>query len=311
MATLLVIDDSEAHRAEIRAALEPSGLFGTILEAGDGIEGLKLLMAEPVDVVLCDLEMPKLAGDKLLRMKDSSPGGINIPFVFVTASTNLDRKARLIVEGASDAIAKPFHPPDLVARLQLHLKVKRLQDELRLKNATLERLSTVDSLTGLRTRRYLNEVLAVEFLRARRYGTPLTVLMTDLDHFKQVNDRYGHPAGDAVLREVAALSQGMLRATDVIGRYGGEEFAVVMPQSRPPGASVLAERLRASVEEARVELPDGRRIGVTLSIGVAAYEPRQRTPDDLLAEADRALYVAKDAGRNQVVTAGEDQPPRR
>jgi diguanylate cyclase (GGDEF)-like protein len=303
MATILVIDDSEKHRALIREAITDSGLFDRILEAADGIRGLKMLVSEPVDVVLCDLEMPGLDGEKLLRVKRESPGHANLPFLFLTASTDHLRKARLLEDGACDAIQKPFHQADLVARLGLHMKVKRLQDELMVKNATLARLSTVDALTGLRTRRYAKELLSIEFLRARRYGTPLSVLMADIDHFKQVNDTYGHPAGDAVLRGVAEDLTRALRATDTAGRYGGEEILVVLPQNDPEGALVFAERWRSMVEESVFKSPDRDEIQVTLSIGVATYEDKYETPDDLVAAADKALYVAKDGGRNRVESA--------
>ena len=307
MATLLVIDDSPSARAEIQNSLRDTHIFDQVLEAADGFEGLKLLMGSPVDVVLCDLELPKLDGDKLLRMKDSSPGGRNIPFLFITASTDLDRKTKLLLDGASDAIAKPFHPPDLVARLQLHLKVKRLQDELLLKNATLERLSTVDALTGLRSRRFVDEVLNVEFLRARRYRTPLAVIMADIDRFKQVNDTYGHQAGDAVLRGVAEAMRCMVRSTDVAGRYGGDEFIVIQPQSSIEGSAILAGRFRQMVEAARFEVP-GRRapLQVTMSFGVSQYRRAHTSPEDLVADADRALYTAKAQGRNRVVVVGEE-----
>lgn len=300
MAALLVIDDSEAARAEIRAALEDTTLFDRVIEAADGIQGLKLLMSERVDVVLCDLEMPGLGGEKLLRAQASSPAHATVPFIFLTASDDLDRRARVLREGASDAIGKPFHPAELVARLALHLKVKRLQDELIVKNETLARQSSVDALTGLRSRRYSTDVLAIEFLRARRYETPLAVLMADLDHFKEVNDRWGHPAGDAVLRGVAGTLVEGLRATDTAGRYGGEELLVVMPQNDASGAAVLAERWRRAVEERSFLAPCGAAIKVTLSIGIAAYADDLDGPDDLIAAADRQLYLAKKNGRNRV-----------
>jgi diguanylate cyclase (GGDEF)-like protein len=233
-------------------------------------------------------------------VKHAAPGGANIPFLFLTASTNHDRKARLLEDGACDAIAKPFHPADLVARLHLHLKVKRLQDELLEKNAALARMSTVDGLTELRTRRFVMDCLSVEFLRARRYKTPLTVIMADLDQFKAVNDRYGHPGGDAVLEGVSALLSSQLRSSDVGGRYGGEELIVLMPQNTTDGAEVLAERWRATVEDAEFELADGRRATVTVSIGIAGLDAQFETAADLVAAADRALYVAKQKGRNRV-----------
>lgn len=300
MSTLLVIDDSESQRQLVREALTGVPAFSRILEACDGIEGLSLLMREPVDVVLCDLSMPKLDGDKLLRMKEASPGGAHIPFVFLTGSADAERRARLLSDGAADAVAKPFHPGELVARLQLHLKVKRLQDELVNKNAQLAQLSSVDALTGLRTRRFVDDILNVEFLRARRYRTPLALVMADLDHFKAINDDCGHPAGDSVLRELGALFLGMVRRTDVAGRYGGEEFVLIHPQSTAAGAAAMAERIREAVAKARFDTPGGAR-RVTLSLGVAEYDRRLTSPKDLVAAADRALYTAKRAGRNRVV----------
>jgi diguanylate cyclase (GGDEF)-like protein len=304
MASILVIDDSETQRAEVVAALRKAGLFDRILEASDGIAGLKLLVSESVDAVLCDLEMPGLDGEKLLHLKSSSPNLASVQFLFLTASSNMERRARLLGSGACDAIAKPFHPADLVARVALHLKVKRLQDELLVKNATLARLSTVDALTGVRTRRYLNELLTIEFLRARRYGTPLALLMADIDRFKEVNDRYGHPAGDTVLRRVADLLSSQLRATDTPGRYGGEEFLVVLPQNDARGAAVLGERWRKAVASDRHVLPEGTEIAVTISVGVAELRSEHENPDDLVSETDRVLYEAKEKGRNRVEIAG-------
>lgn len=300
MASILVIEDSDAHRAEIRRVVEASGLFDRVIEAADGIRGLKALVSEAVDVVLCDLEMPGLDGDKILRVKEATPGRESLPFLFLTASADVERRSRLLETGACDAIVKPFHPAELVARLSLHLKVKRLQDELRLKNTKLERLSTLDELTGLRSRRYVCDLLALELLRARRYGTSLVVLMADLDHFKQVNDQHGHLAGDAVLRGVSERLLSSVRATDTAGRYGGEELLVVMPQNTTEGGVVLAERWRSAVADEPFEVAGGPPVAVTLSIGVATYCDVHETPEDLIGAADAALYLAKKKGRNRV-----------
>ena len=306
MATLLIVDDSETSRSEIRAAIEGTGLFHTVLEACDGFHGLKLILSEPLDLVVCDLEMPGFDGEKLLRAKESNPGGSYLPFVVVTASDDLNRRTRLLERGASDVISKPFHRPDLVARLQLHLKIKRLQDELMVKNETLARLSTSDPVTGLRTRRYVDEVLSIEFLRARRYGTPVSVIMADLDHFKKVNDTYGHLAGDAVLNGVSGLLLAGLRATDVGGRYGGEEFLVVLNHTEVKGAYTVAERWRQAVEDQTFEGQNHRKVDVRISLGVASLRSEMMGPDDLVAAADEALYSAKDGGRNQVAIASGD-----
>jgi len=304
MATLLVIEDSPGQRAEIRRALEPVGLFERILESGDGLQGLKLLLAERPGLVLCDVEMPGLDGERLLQVKEARPEVRDVPLLFLTADPDLDRRARLLEGGASDLIAKPFHPSELVARLRLHLNLKRLRDELCEKNEALSRLSTTDSLTGLRNRRYVDEVLAIEILRARRYGSPLSVLMADLDHFKEVNDAHGHVAGDEVLRGVASLLRDNLRATDVGGRYGGEEFIVIMAQNPVEGARLLGERWREAVARAHFDLPCVGPLRVTLSVGVAGYDrDKHHTAGDLIAAADAALYRAKQAGRNRVASA--------
>lgn len=300
MATLLIVDDSESARSEIRSVVERGEIFNSIIEAADGLRGLKLLLSESIDVVVCDLEMPEFDGEKLLRAKQVNPGGSNIPFIFVTASEDLNRRTRLLERGASDVITKPFHGPDLAARLQLHLKVKKLQDELMVKNETLAKLSTSDSLTGLRSRRYATEVLAIEFLRARRYESPLAVIMGDLDHFKQVNDTFGHLTGDAVLRGVSEMLLSQLRETDVGGRYGGEEIFVVLHRCDVQGAAKFADRWRAAIDDHEFRSTDGVPVPVSISIGVAEFHPDMESPEDLIQAADRALYRAKDAGRNRV-----------
>lgn len=308
MGTILLIEDSAAERAGVRKVVEESGLFDRILEATDGLQGLRLLLAEAVDVVLCDLEMPGLDGEKLLRVKESRAEGHQIPFLFLTGACSTDRKVRLLEDGAADTIEKPFHAAELVARLRLHLKVKRLQDELREKNHQLARLSTTDTVTGLRSRRFVTEALALEFLRAQRYGTALSIVMADIDHFKQVNDGYGHLAGDVVLRGVADLLRSQLRATDVAGRYGGEEFLILLSHNGTHGAEVLAERWRRACEAAAFRGLAGEEIRVTISLGVAGCSARHRSPEDLIGEADAALYRAKEAGRNRVVCAQEAEP---
>jgi diguanylate cyclase (GGDEF)-like protein len=282
-------------------------VFDRVLEAEDGLQGLKLLVSEQVDVVLCDLELPGLDGEKLLRMRSATRGECEVPFLFLSAVTDCERRARLLRGGASDSITKPFHASDLVARLELHLKIVRLQRELISKNRLLEQLSTTDPLTGLRNRRYLTEVLSVEFLRAKRYRTPLAVVMADIDHFKQVNDRYGHGAGDSVLEGVGSILKRGLRGSDHGGRYGGEEFLMVLSNAEAEGARTFAERLRQHVEETEFAAEAGGPLRVTLSVGIAALRAEHQTPGDLVAHADEALYRAKQGGRNRVVNFEDPQ----
>jgi len=303
LATLLVIEDSAQQRAAIRAALADSLAFDRILEADDGLQGLRLLMSEEVDVVLCDLQLPGLDGAKLLHMRNSARRQVEPPFLFLSAEQDSARRARLLRGGAADSILKPFHAGDLVARLELHLKLVRLQRELLQKNEMLERLSTTDSLTGLRNRRYLTDILAVEFLRARRFDLPLSVVMLDLDEFKSVNDCHGHAAGDTVLGQVGDLMASRLRGSDHGGRYGGEEFLMVLGNTDAEGGIVFAERLRSGIEDCGIQIDAGGVLRVTASLGVAQLTPAHQTPGDLVGQADEALYQAKEAGRNQVVLA--------
>ncbi len=299
MARILIIEDSASQRAEVCSVLRQSGLFEQILEADNGLRGLKLLLSEPVDLVLCDLELPGLDGEKLLRMSHSAQG-LRVPFLVLTSVKDSERMAQLLRDGACDAIMKPFRAVDLIARIELHLKLQRLQRELIEKNKLLERLSITDPLTGLRNRRFLTEILSVEFQRAHRYGTGLTILMADLDRFKEVNDRHGHLAGDEVLSVFAKRLQRRLRASDIAGRYGGEEFLVMLSQINAEGGVLFAERWRAEAEETPIELGDGRSIRTTLSVGVASYTSIFKDADELIAAADAALYCAKESGRNQV-----------
>lgn len=307
MTSILIIDDSTAARDELRRALEAAGRYEQVLSARDGIEGLRVLLAEPVDAVICDLEMPGLDGEKLLAAQRARSGGEEMPFLFLTAQRDPERMARLLRAGACDIVQKPFYAAELLARLDLHLRLRRLQAELREKNATLARLSTTDPVTGLRNRRYATEFLALEVLRAVRYHTPLAVLLLDLDHFKRVNDTHGHRVGDAVLQVVADTLRATLRSTDVAGRYGGEEFLVVLPQTERAGAVALAERVRAAIEETAIDVGGPAPVSVTVSIGVAALDERTGSAEQLVELADAALYAAKDAGRNRVA----DGAPRR
>ena len=301
MASILVIDDSERQRAEVRAVLESSRLFDRVIEASDGIEGLKLFLSESPDLVLCDLEMPGLDGEKLLRMRQGAGDAErDVPFIVLTAVTDPLRRARLLEQGASDTITKPFHAADLNARLRLHLKLVQTQNELILKNHELERLSRTDSLTGIANRRHLEEMLSAEFKRSCRHKIPFSVVMADIDFFKQVNDEHGHPTGDAVLTRVAETMQHMVRETDLAGRFGGEEFLAILGNNDCAGAAIFAERLRQAIESMTVELQGGATVSITISIGLACWTPDLSCPQPIIRWADEALYHAKASGRNRV-----------
>jgi diguanylate cyclase (GGDEF)-like protein len=300
---VLVIEDSDAQRAELRRALAASGELGEVVEAADGIAGLRALLSQPFDAVICDLELPGFDGEKLLAAKQQRPELADTPILFVSTNRDPERKARLLERGASDTLEKPFHPAELLARLGVHLRLRQLRNELREKNLLLERLSVTDALTSLRNRRFAEWFLSRELERTHRHGNELSVLLADVDHFKRVNDTHGHAAGDAALRHVGMLLAEQVRKTDVCARWGGEEFLIALAQVPLEGALALAERQRAAVEATPFVLSEGRLLELTVSIGVATATPADAIPEDLVAAADRALYEAKGAGRNRVTVS--------
>lgn len=302
---ILIVDDNAMIRSEIKAVLMKDGSFTHFMEASDGLTAFKTIMEQPPDLVLCDLVMPGFDGLKFLGLKASRKELEQIPVIILTAEDDLDRKAEILERGASDYVTKPFHEKELLARVRIHTKLKLLQDELREKNAQLEALSVTDVLTGLANRRRLMTRLEEEVARARRYKTPLSVVMIDIDHFKQVNDTHGHAMGDEVLRNIGAMLRANVRTTDLAARYGGEELTLVLPHTDSAAAVQVAENLRQLFADLEHQL-DGVSLKKTASMGVASRDGQGDVPhaEDLLKQADEALYRAKQGGRNRVEVAG-------
>lgn len=301
---VLIVDDNATIRNEIKAVLLRDGGFTHFLEAADGLTAFKVIMETPPDLVLCDLVMPGFDGLKFLGLKASRKELEQIPVIMLTAEDDLDRKAEILARGASDYVTKPFHEKELLARVRIHTKLKRLQDELREMNARLEALSVTDALTGLANRRLLISRLDEEVRRARRTRAPLAVIMIDIDHFKEVNDTHGHAMGDVVLRNIGTMLNASLRTTDLAARYGGEELTLVLPYTDGPAAIQVAEQLRQKFAALDHLLGDAT-IRKTVSMGVSARAGQAAMPDAeaLLNKADEALYRAKQGGRNRVEMA--------
>ncbi len=301
--SVLIIDDSDAVREKIIKTLESFNLFVRYYEAEDGLEGFKKLLSSPVDIILCDLEMPRIDGFKFLSMMKSRPDLQDTPVLMLTGMNDRDLKIKGLEQGASDYITKPFDPEELVARVKVHLKIKNLQDDLKRTNELLLELSNTDHLTGLFNRRYLMEVLDKEVQRSSRKGGNLSILILDIDHFKNVNDTYGHLQGDAVLQKVALQLQKELRNYDIAARYGGEEFIAVLPDATMPEAAFVAERIRASIQASKFNGALSQ-LSLTVSLGVALYSADDgSTIDGFIKRADDALYRAKANGRNRVECA--------
>ncbi len=301
--SVLIIDDNRTIRQQLRETLAGTDLFETYLEAGDGIEGFKILLSEKVDIVLCDLEMPGMDGYKFLRMVASREELMDIPVIMLTSHEDQESKIRGLEAGASDYVTKPFFPAELLARVKVQLKIKSLQDRLKQSNQQLKELSQTDALTGLANRRHLMEILSTEFERSRRNNVHFSLLMIDLDHFKKVNDTYGHQEGDVVLRSLAELMHCHLRQYDTAARFGGEEFSLILPETDPVEAAGVAERMRKAIAKMAFT-GEIEKLQITASIGVAT-SPNSKInhAEDLLRAADDALYEAKSNGRNRVEIA--------
>lgn len=295
-ATVLVVDDQPDVRFCVRAELELHGL--EVLESARGDDALAMLHHRSVDVVLLDVDIPGLDGYEVLDAVQDDPSLSEVPVVFLTAQDAPDDVARALRGGAHDHIGKPFHGDELRARVDAAVRTKRHHDDLRRRNARLLEESRTDVLTGLGNRRLLEAELDRLAAAARRHGHRYTVGMLDLDHFKAINDTWGHGAGDEVLAGLARAMQAQLRTEDVAGRWGGEEFLMLLPMTRLDGGFAVVERVRAWVARHPVLLASGEHVPVTVSAGCAEGSG---DPDAVLARADRALYRAKATGRNQVV----------
>ncbi|MCC6216859.1 MAG: diguanylate cyclase [Polyangiaceae bacterium] len=304
MTCVLVADDSASARRHVREALTAAGLANEVLEATNGLEAFRRLVDGPVDLVVSDLEMPGADATKLLGLRAAHAAARRIPVIVLTAVADPESTARLLGLGASDYVTKPFHPSELVARARLHLRLMRQEAELRAANERLEQLALTDPLTGLANRRAFEDALARELDRWRRYRSRLSLVSVDVDHFKRVNDQHGHSAGDSALRAVAALLRLGTRATDTVFRVGGEELAILLPETGLREAADVAERLRASIASHEIALREGASLRCTASFGVAGLELLDAVTGDALVEAaDRAVYAAKRGGRDRVVVS--------
>lgn len=298
--TLLIIDDSKAIRTQVTQIFSDGKLFAKTLQAADGIEGFKLLVNNDVDIILCDIEMPGIDGLKFLAMLQSREDLREKPVIMLTSHGDLSTKVRGLESGASDYITKPFEPAEMVARVRVHMQIKTLQDELRRSNQLLLELAQTDPLTRLCNRRYLFEKLDVELNRCFRGNNPISLVMADIDHFKRINDQFGHQIGDKVLIKVSDLLSEQLRTYDLAARYGGEEFCLVLPETDLDAACDVAERIRQRAENMVFTKPM-ENYRLTVSFGVASYDGTfEGSIDELIKVADEALYEAKNAGRNQI-----------
>jgi len=285
---LLIIDDSKAVHALVKARLacEPVD----ILSAHSGEVGAAMARDAAPDTILLDVEMPFPVGFEVCRRLQADPATSSIPIIFLTGASTTEEKVRGLELGAVDYITKPFDPAELRARVRASLRTKYLLD-------LLAKKAQIDAMTGLWNRAHFEQRLATELSLAERKGYTFSIVLADVDHFKSINDRYGHPCGDAVLRMVAQVLVDSHRLEDIVCRYGGEEFVMLLPATSSDSAVTVAERSRARIADS--VLPHGQdRIQVTCSFGIASTE--EGTGAEVVRQADQALYAAKRAGRDRV-----------
>lgn len=294
-ARVLIVDDQPANIAALSEFLKEEY---HIQVANNGLKALKIASGNnPPQLILLDIEMPDMNGYDVLRMLKSNTNTNGIAVIFVTARSSVKDEAKGFRLGAVDYISKPFHPAIVRARVRNHISLKIRTD-------LLEKLSSQDGLLEIPNRRRFEETFLREWAWSKRSNQPLSIMMMDIDHFKQYNDHFGHGAGDECLRHVARiLKNGSPRSTDLVARYGGEEFVALLPGTDTTGAQFVAEQMRANVQAAGLPHPYSKTASVvTMSVGIATHNgwDEDAEANQLLKRADDALYRAKQQGRNQV-----------
>jgi len=305
-ARVLIVEDSRTQAEWLAEVLSREGY--DIQIAADGREAIRRVRADPPDLVLLDMVLPDMDGLEVLRAVKARPDEQFIPTILLSVNGDLESRVAGLRVGADDFLAKPFADAEIQARAAAMLRIKTLQDQLRGAKSELEQLSVTDGLTGLYNRRHFEERLREEFRRCQRYGDPVALLMLDLDHFKGVNDGYGHPFGDRVLRETAELLKSSVREPDFCARYGGEEFAIILPKTHLQGALAVAERVFKALRRKTYSIEGGRPgpdhpsvLRITASAGLAFFPSKEvTTPEALVKFADEALYRAKREGRDTI-----------
>jgi two-component system, cell cycle response regulator len=304
---ILVVDDEPENVRRLTDWLRSDSF--AVSTAADGPEALEVARRETPDLILLDRALPSLSGEAVARELKRHPHLGTVPIIMLTNGGGLPAAVELLEQVADDLITDPTNVHEVRSRIRtmlkkrdVYLQLEQANQELKEANSRLQQLLVHDEKTTLLNYRAFNQRLQEEFRRARRYHEFLSLIMLDLDHYKAVNDRYGHPSGDEVLREFGRILTRSTRETDLVARFGGDEFVVLLPATAGPPAFKLAERIRHSMEGHPFELGE-ETVQVTSSQGIATFpvNPNILSHEDLVRESDKALYLAKEAGRNRSV----------
>jgi two-component system cell cycle response regulator len=303
---ILLVDDEPTQRLIMARLLKRAGY--EVDTASNGREALAKLEAGDFQLMITDWEMPEMDGVSLCSAVRSLENKAYVYTILLTARDAIEHVVAGLQAGADDYLTKPVVEPELIARLNTGKRIVTLERSLRAANEENRRLSITDPLTGAFNRRYLMEQLPRELDRGSRYGRQLAVIMCDVDHFKKINDSYGHHIGDEVLKWFVAKLTATLRTTDWVARYGGEEFVVVLPETNVVNGTVVAEHLRSQVA-AEPFMSGSISFPVTASFGVSGWAsvvPTGATLDALMMRCDSGVYASKANGRNRVTTEALD-----
>jgi two-component system cell cycle response regulator len=302
---ILIVEDSATTATVLSKYLSERY---DLVQVRDGAEAWTLLNDGPeVGLIITDINMPNMNGQELLSRIRASDSAyiVNLPVIVMTGASDEKDRNEAFHNGASDFITKPVDRAELSARVNVHYNLARIIRELEASRAALARQATTDPLTGRANRRYFLERADECLAKNQRYETRCSVIMIDVDHFKRVNDEHGHDTGDQLLRAIGDRLHKVVREVDTVARIGGEEFAVLLPDTNLLGAAIMAERLRKSVDQQDFKCGHCS-MHVTVSAGIASFDSDgAESVREVMRVADRRLYLAKQLGRNRIAVNDE------
>ena len=288
---ILVVDDTISNLDILSDLLEDYD----VIDVTNGADALEIVNEESIDLILLDIMMPDMDGYEVCTRLKANDETKNIPIVFITAKVDEESIEKAYDLGGADYVTKPFKPKELLARVKKELKIQELIKSLELKQEELKLLASTDPMTDLYNRRYFSKVSKNILGLAKRDKKELSIIMMDIDKFKNINDTYGHQVGDDVIVALANILKEKRRNSDIVCRFGGEEFIILLPNTSINGASILAEKIRVTIENSLIN----KSISVTSSFGISSVH----LDDDIetsIVKADKALYNAKESGRNRI-----------